>query len=347
MPTLPAAAVTGARQHMTKRMGRHGKFRKKLWLLVVRSFTRPLVWWLTRMSWDRADRVSRTLGALGYLISRRYRRVSIANLRAAFPDMSDREAKMLTGQVFRNFTRALIEFFIVRRFDKSDIERVTELNGAEHIDEALRRGKGCIILTAHMGNWEVLARRLVYAGYPLSVIARDSDDPTMTGVVNEARKQGGYRVLSRDSSVMSAMRALKRNELVGILPDQNTMGNCVFVEFFGRPAATAAGAALFAIRTGASIVPVFARWDGETRRYTGFAQSPIEVDLTGDVEKDTYTITAAYTSVIEAEIRRDPAQWLWLHNKWKRTAEAATGLRQQATEATEDGFGTELPKHRA
>lgn len=299
------------------------KFRKRLLLSVVRSLTGPLVWWLTRMPWEKADRISRTLGAFGYIISRRYRRASIDNLLAAFPDMIECEAKKLTGEVFRNFTRALIEFFIVRRFDKSDIERVMELKGAEHIDKALRRGKGCIILTAHLGNWEILARRLVCAGYPLSVIARDSDDPTMTGVVNETREQGGYKVLSRDSSVMSAMRALKRNELVGILPDQNTMGTCMFVEFFGRPAATAAGAALFALRTGASIVPVFARWNNETRLYTGAVQPPIEVDLTGDIEKDTYTITAAYTAAIEAEIRRDPAQWLWLHNKWKRSGEVS------------------------
>ncbi|MDO8585839.1 MAG: lysophospholipid acyltransferase family protein [Armatimonadota bacterium] len=293
--------------------------RKKLLLFAVRNACRPIVWAFSRTPWESAGRIARVLGPLAYFSSRRYRRAAVANLRAAFPEMGEAEARSITRRVFCNFCRALVEFFIVRRFGPSDLERVMELQGKEHADEALRRGKGAMILTAHMGNWEVLARKLVAEGYPMNVIARDSDDPTMTGVINSARRQGGYTVFERDKSVRSAMRCLKDNQFLGILPDQNTIGSCVFVDFFGRPAATAAGAAMFALKTGAAILPSFNHWEPHTKRYSAVIYPPLETPLTGDTDRDVELITAAYTKIIEAEIRKYPDQWLWLHSRWKRT----------------------------
>jgi len=246
----------------------------------------------------------------------------VANLIHAFPEMTQAEARSITRKVFCNFCRALVEFFIVQKYSAADIERVMDLEGTEHADEALRKGNGAIILTAHIGNWEVLGRRLVAGGYPLNVIARDSDDPAMTGVINRVRREGGYKVMERDSSVRSAMRCLKDNQFLGILPDQNTMGNCVFVDFFGRPVATAAGAAMFALKTGAAILPVFSHWEPEAKRYRTIIYPPLETPLSGDTDRDVESVTAAYTKVIEAEIRKYPDQWLWLHSRWKRTGEA-------------------------
>ncbi|MDO8684356.1 MAG: lysophospholipid acyltransferase family protein [Armatimonadota bacterium] len=315
-------------------MGRDSKpFRKKLLLAAVRAISRPLVWLLSRVPWNAADPIGRALGMLGYVISKRYRRVAIANLRAAFPEITEANAKYLTKQTFCNFCRAFVEFFIVRRFTQSEINNVIELEGTENTDEALRRGKGGIILTAHFGNWEVLARKLVAQGYPLNVIARNSDDPTMTGIINDIRQSGGYNVMTRDSSVRTSMRCLKANEFVGILPDQNTLGSCVFVEFFGRPAATAAGAAMFAIKTGAAILPAFCSWNPKEKKYHGIIYPALEYKLTGDTDKDAINITAAFTRAIEDEVRKYPSQWLWIHNRWKRAGEA------QSCQLTADSFG--------
>jgi len=276
----------------------------------------------SRIPWQSADRVGRTLGTMGYYLSRRYRRAALENLRAAFPGKTEAEVRSLARQTFCNFCRAFVEFFIVGRLSPSNIERIVELRGTEHTDEAMRRGKGGIILTAHLGNWEALARRLVVQGYSLNVIARDSDDPTMTGIVNSMREGGGYNVFSRDEAVRQGLRCLRANKFLGILPDQNTYGNAVFVDFFGRPAATATGAAMFALKTGGPILPTFAAWDRESKRYVGVIHPPLDVPLTGDSKRDVEAITAAYTAVIESEIRKDPSQWLWLHSRWKREGEA-------------------------
>jgi Kdo2-lipid IVA lauroyltransferase/acyltransferase len=318
-------------------------FRKRLLLFVVRTASRPLIWSFRRIPWERADGLARALGAIGYRCSRRYRTASVTNLLTAFPGMTEAEARSITKQVFSNFCRALIEFFIVQRFDPSDIERVMELRGTEHADETLRRGKGGIILTAHIGNWEVLARRLIIQGYPLNVIARDSDDPTMTGVINDVRQSGGYNVLGRDTSVRSAMRCLKQNQFVGILPDQNTMGNCVFVDFFGRPVAVAAGAAMFALKTGAAILPAFNSWDPATKRYVAEIQPALEFDLTGDDDRDVEIVTAAFTKAIETEIRKHPSQWLWLHSRWKRAKEGESVMQRREAAQPERRSRVNLP----
>jgi len=304
-------------------LGRKAKpLGKKALLCTARNLLRPLTWMFSLTPWERADGLGRFVGAFAYALSRRYRRAAIANLLAAFPEMMETQARRIAKETFGNFCRAFIEFFIAGKLTPADIKRVVSLEGIEHADEALRRGKGGIILTAHIGNWELMGRRLVAQGYPLNVIARNSDDPTMTGIVNTIRERGGYKVLSRDESVRESMRRLRANEFLGILPDQNTLGKCVFVDFFGRPAATPAGAALFALKTGATILPTFNRYDRREKRYATTIYPPLEVSLTGDTDRDVETVTAACTALIEAEIRKDPAQWLWLHSRWKRTAEA-------------------------
>ena len=317
-------------------MGQNARpFRKRARLFAVRNLGRPLVWALKRTRWENADRLSRVLGWIAYTLSRRYRTVAVDNLRAAFPELTEDEAKRLTKRTFCNFCRALVEFFIAERFDQSDVRRVTELIGIENLDDALRGGKGAIVITAHIGNWEILARRAAAEGYPVNVIARDSDDPTMTGIVNRVRESAGYKVLSRDSSVRSALRCLRANESLGILPDQNTLGDCVFVDFFGRPVATAAGPALFALRTGAPVLCAFSSWERETKRYICVVYPPIEAALTGEADRDVEIVTAAYTKAIEAEIRKRPADWLWLHSRWKRANEApgASAESKQAAAA--------------
>lgn len=291
-------------------------------LRAVRTISRPVVWGLGRIKWEQASAFGRCLGFLAYTFSRRYRNVAVENLLIAFPGMTRAEAKSTAKQTFCNFCRGFVEFFIVARFSGEDIKRVVEVRGLEHADEALRAGNGGIFVTAHIGNWEAFARRVALEGYPITVIARNSDDPTSTGMVNEIRERGGYKVLSRDESVRGALRCLRSNEFLGILPDQNTYGGTVFVPFFGRPVATATGVAVFALKTGAPILPAFTTWDEATKQYIATIYPPLETPLTGDMDRDVEAITAAYTAAIEAEVRKSPAEWLWLHNRWKRTHEA-------------------------
>ena len=263
-------------------------------------------------------------GALGrafYWLSARYRNVALRNLRAAYgSEMTDRQIKSLAKRVFKHFTTGALEFFYLFSQTPEHVDAMIDVKGREHIDNALAQGRGCIVLTAHYGNWELLARKFVLLGYRVNVIARDSDDPGMTGIATRIRESAGYRVFDKDQPIIGAFRCLKNNEILGILPDQNESGG-VFVDFFSRPVATATGPAVLSLRSGAPIVPVFAPKmpDG---RYMATAYPAIDFTPSPDREKDTLDLTALVTQAIEREVRSNPSQWLWLHDRWKNTPEA-------------------------
>ena len=141
------------------------------------------------------------------------------------------------------------------------------------------------------------------------------DHPGITGITTRIRESGGYRVFDKDQPIIGAFRCLKKNEVLGILPDQNESDG-VFVDYFGRPAATATGPAVLSLRSGAPMVPFFAHRlpDG---RYLARAYPRIEFEPSGDEERDIRDLTALFTAAIEREVRQHPTQWLWLHDRWK------------------------------
>ncbi|MHB9035282.1 MAG: lysophospholipid acyltransferase family protein [Armatimonadota bacterium] len=256
------------------------------------------------------------LGSAMYCLSSRYRNVALKNLRTVYRDeKSDAEIRLIAKDVFRHFSRGALEFFYLLSLTRDQIDAMIDLECREHLDSALAECKGCIILTAHYGNWELLARKLVIVGYKVNVIARDSDDPGMTGITARIRENGGYRVFDRDQPIIGAFRSLRNNEVLGILPDQND-GDGIFVDFFSRPSATAAGTAVLSLKSGAPIVPVFApRVKGD--RYLATAYPRIEFTPSGNEENDIRDLTTLVNAAIEREIRSNPSQWLWLHDRWK------------------------------
>lgn len=306
---------------VTARIGRLSRRKRR-----IKTIGRWAFWWMSKTAcllrpWS-VRLIGDLLGSLFYRASRRYRNVALGNLRAAFAgEKSEREIETIARNVFRHFTRGGVEFFYLLARTNEQIERMIDLEGREHIDEALKAGKGCIVITAHYGNWELLARKLVLQGYNASVIARDSDDAGMTGMATQIRESGGYTVFDKDQPLLGAFRALRRNELLGILPDQNELRGGIFVDFFGRPAATAIGPAVFALRSGAPVVPVFAPRmpDG---RYKATVHPPLEFTPSGDQEKDIHDLTVMINQAIECEVRTNPGQWLWLHDRWKLTHKA-------------------------
>jgi KDO2-lipid IV(A) lauroyltransferase len=273
-----------------------------------------------RLNPGRIDWWGKRLGDLMFFGSRRYRTVASKNLTNAFPDWDRGRVMRVARDTFRSFARGALEFFHLLHLPAEELGDWITIEGTEHLDAALAKGHGVILITAHFGNWEVFARKLVLLGYPVNVIARDSDDPGMTGIGNAVRQSGGYRVLPRDDAALPAMRCLRKNELLGILPDQNTWSG-IFVDFFGRPVATATGPAVFALRSGAPIVCGFARRD-ESGRFGAVIYPPLEVSMSGDEDTDIQRLTEAFTDVIEDEIRKYPEQWLWVHDRWRRTDEA-------------------------
>lgn len=261
-------------------------------------------------------RVAERLGKLAYRLSRRYRTVADRNLRMAYGEsLSDNERDRLVEQVFIHFAKSLMEFLVGDGLTPNDLHRMVTLVGEEHLQWCLRQGKGTLIITAHYGNWEIAARYLTQCrGYVLNVVARDTDDAATTVLVNRIREIGGYRVIPRGQAARPVLQALKRNELVALLPDQNA--GDVFVPFFGRLAGTVAGPALLALRSGAPLLPVFCTRQPDNT-YLFEMLPPLVVQPSDDKERDVREIMARITALIEQQIRKHPSQWLWLHNRWK------------------------------
>lgn len=261
-----------------------------------------------------AIRLGAGVGLLGYALVGRYRRVAIASLHRAFPEWSLAQVKATARRVFRNFGVALAEFLKAPSMTQTQIEQRLQVVGLEHLDSAFRAGKGVLLITGHFGNWELMARYLCMRGYPISVIARDTDDPATTELVTLIRERSGYKVIPRGQAVRPVLKALRNNEAVGILPDQNA--GDVFIEFFGQKAGSVAGPAVFHLRTGAPIVPLFnVRLPGDFHRVE--ILPPMVFEPTGDMQADSQRIMQAIHDVLESYVRRYPDQWLWLHDRWK------------------------------
>jgi KDO2-lipid IV(A) lauroyltransferase len=294
--------------------------KKKIELVAGRIALKIALMLSGRLSDESVEIWSRRFGNLIYTLSRRYRTVAETNLAKAFPEWDHETVRQVARTTFRNFVRAALLFFRAFHLPPEKVDETVVVSGMEHIEQALAAGNGLILITAHYGNWELAARWLVRRGYKVNVVARSTDDPTTTSMVNRVRENGGYNVIDRETGAVAALRCLKRNEVLCILPDQNVNGG-IFVDFFGRPVATALGPAMFALRSGAPVVCAFAPRGEDGRTYVT-VQPPLEIERTGDDRKDAYVLTQKYTRVIEDEIRKDPAQWLWLHDRWRRSGEA-------------------------
>jgi len=277
--------------------------------------------WMARRYRSVPERAGYQLGAaIGTVmktISPRHHRIVMTNLRLAFGgEKSEAELRQIAAACYRHLGKCLMEFIRLPALSVEDVKRMVELRGAEHMEAALAAGKGVILLTGHLGNWEMLGARLTAEGYPLNAIARPQRDDRLTAYISRTREGRGMRVLHQEVAVRRSLAALRRKEVVGILLDQNAGDDGLFVDFFGHLASTAPGAAAFALRTGAAVVPAFG-WRSPDDAHTAAIEAPLPLIRTGDRYQELLLNTAHYTKVIEEAIRAHPEQWFWLHKRWK------------------------------
>jgi KDO2-lipid IV(A) lauroyltransferase len=198
------------------------------------------------------------------------------------------------------------------RITKQNVGDWIRYEGFEHFEAALRRGKGVIFATGHLGNWELSAYAHALLSAPMGFVVRPLDNPLLDRLSIRYRTLSGNRAISRRESVRPLIQMLRANLAVGILADQNTTEDRgIFVKFFGVPACVDAGLAKLAAHTGAAIIPGFAVWSDEERRYILKFYPPIEAS--GDTLHDTQAVQSA----LEQATREYPEQWLWIHRRWK------------------------------
>ncbi|MDR3706887.1 MAG: lysophospholipid acyltransferase family protein [Capsulimonadaceae bacterium] len=264
-----------------------------------------------------------SLGRLGFRLSKRYREVGLKNLGIAYGDsLSEAEKLKIIERVFRNFAKAAIaEFPYVGSMSADAVRKLVTISpeDEEYLWSMHREGKGILFITGHFGNFELAAKRIAIEGLKLSVVARMDRNAVMADLFNGIRQDGGYQVLGRGNAAKDVIKALKRGEIVAMLPDQKSE-DC-WVPFFGRLAGTVAGPAIMALRTGAPLIPCFCvRQPDDTHHILALPR--IDATSTGDQHADVERIMTDVNAAIEKAVRMYPDQWLWLHDRWRVTPPA-------------------------
>jgi KDO2-lipid IV(A) lauroyltransferase len=260
-----------------------------------------------------------SIGALAGRLAGRLRRVGDRNLQLAFPDMPPADRQALLSRTFRHLGLQLAEFCQMSRYSAAAVERdVMRYEGLDNFLNAERRGKGVLVLTGHLGAWELSSFVHSLLGHPMGMVIRRLDNPLVDQLVNRIRCQHGNRVLHKDDFARGLLTSMHRGETVGILMDTNmTPPQGVFVPFFGVEACTASGLARVARKTGAAVIPGFLLWTESEQRYVLHFGEELQLQVTADAEADALANTALFARVTESYIRRYPDQWLWLHRRWK------------------------------
>lgn len=265
-----------------------------------------------------ALKAGQAVGALARLVLPHLRRHAEINLRLAFPEIDARERRRIERGVFRNLGRLLGEVTQFPRFNRANIESVVVYKGLENYLAAKAEGRGVILLTGHIGAWELSVYAHSIYGHPMSFLARRVDNPLVERLAERNRTRYGNRSIDKRGSVREVLRTLKEGGVVGILADLNaTREEGVFCDFFGVPACTTAGVAALALRTGAVVLPGYIVWDEKAQVHRLCFEPPVETTSTGNQKEDIAANTERYTKVLEAIIRRYPEQWLWIHRRWR------------------------------
>lgn len=281
-----------------------------------------LVWLLVRTLGLLPRVMSRRLGAcigsIAFAAVPRLRQVGMRNLALAFPEKSLAKRRNILRGMYRSLGWQLAEFCRMPGYTLNQASSFIRYEGLENYLKARSRGKGVLVLTGHIGAWELSSFYHSLAGYPMSMVIRRLDNPLVDRFVNRIRCQHGNRVLHKDDFARGLIAAMRAGETVGILMDTNmTPPQGVFVEFFGHAACTAAGVARLALRTGAAVLPGFLAWEPSEKRYVLHFMPEFQLTHTGDDERDAIANTQLFTRTLEHIIRLYPDQWLWAHRRWK------------------------------
>jgi KDO2-lipid IV(A) lauroyltransferase len=249
------------------------------------------------------------------------------NLQLALPELPPNEHTHILRGVYRHLGWQLAEFCRMTRYTAENTRGWIRTEGLDHYLAAQARGKGVLIVTGHLGAWELSSFYHSLMGHPMGMVIRRLDNRRLDEFVNGIRCLHGNRVLPKDEFARGLLRAMRAGETVGILMDTNmTPPQGVFVQFFGQQACTASGLARVALKTGAAVLPGFMLWEPAERQYVLHFGAELAFEHTDDAEADVVAATQQCTAAIEGWIRRYPDQWLWIHRRWKTRPNGEPGL---------------------
>jgi len=276
-------------------------------------------------SWDSCRVTGAWLGLFFFAAFRKRRAIATNNVRLAFPELGESAARQIARRSAQNFGMTACEFMHLRIASPEDVRERASIDGLEHVFECLSHGRGALLLTAHLGNWELMGARAAQE-FPLSVVARPPSNAGIENHIAQVRRASGIEVISKYDTGRASLTALRQNRTLGILPDQHAKGpEGVVVPFFNHPARVITSLARLAILSGAPMIPSFGvrrkPWlrDGRIVAKVSpgiYLQKPKKRDPQAR-EEAVVEGTRVMVAELEKIIRAHPDQWLWMHKRWR------------------------------
>lgn len=261
-------------------------------------------------------RVGGVFGWIAYRVVGVRRTIATQNIAASLPGSDHSLASKIALESYKNYGRSLMELSTFKRLSASDLSRMVVLEGRENLDGALARGKGAILFTGHFGNWELISPTMAVNGYPFHATDTAHSNRLTHRIILDLRTAHGTRPIEPRAPIAHLYRLLSENQVIAYVADQDAGRRGIFVEFFGRPASTNRGPAVFAVRKGCPIVPGFMIRQNTDHHILRFGEAlwP-DPGLKGAAAM--VDLTQRYTRVLEAIVREYPEMYFWVHRRWK------------------------------
>ncbi len=299
---------------------RRFKLRKfPLYQICVYLVVRYLELMVNFTSYKRAYGISAVMAKLFYWLDPSHRKIAMDNIiKSGIVGDDLVKAKDIVKKVYQNFGLLLIETLLLRKMlRRRDIDRLVKLENMHFFSEALKGGRGGVLVVAHLGNWELGGVAVSRQGYPLSSIARPMDNFLLNRHLDNLRTKQKQVIIAKYNASARMAEELKSNRLLALLVDQHAGSRGLWINFFGRPASTVKSPAILALRYKSPIIPLKVFRDNGIHRLV--ATEPIYPD-----QHDVESLTVAYSKRMELFIKEHPEQWFWLHKRWKKPPESVS-----------------------
>jgi len=291
------------------------KIKKEIKYFIEYFFLVVLSYLLNLFPLKISFKIAKILGIFFFYIDKKHRRRAIDNLKFAFPEKKKEELYKILKNVYINLAKVYVEFLKIPYLTENYYKKKIKVIGKENLDKALLKNKGIVAITSHLDNWELLGAIVVKMGYNLSAIYHPMKNPLSDRFIKNIREKAGINLIPMDRAYRGVIKALKDNNLVGFISDQDAGKDGIFIDFFNRPASTFIGPAFFSIKTKAPMI-LFTLIREKDDAHILYISKPLPVKVSNDEKEDIYYNTKLWSDELEKWVKKYPEQWFWVHRRW-------------------------------
>ncbi len=275
-----------------------------------------LAWLLQRLPETVANAMAVLLGNLWYFVIPVRRQVMMMNLRIAFPDRDYRTLQRICRRTLISFMRNLVEFTRITKIDQAFVDNRVTTDGMEILEQAYARGRGIVVASGHLGNWEVMGAAAARLGYPITYIVKRVKDQRLDDLINGWRREVGLDIIYAREAGKEIVPHLQSGRILAFMIDQDAGKRGVWTDFFDQPASTPRGAAAYALRTGAPLLFMYDVRHPDGNHHVRMRE--VEIDREGEIDSERITqVMQTLTTCLEEAVRRYPEQYMWMHHRWR------------------------------